>query len=88
MHDLTPLFVSCKNGHIGDEELYKLHTVAQRFGGPHAGKMLIATNLDQKSAAANSSFAQRAWDMDIFLVTDAAELTASQWSECFKSAML
>ena len=88
MHGCTPLFISCKNGQIGDEELYKLHTVAQRFGGPHAGKMLIATNLDRKSDAANSSFAQRAWDMDIFLVTDAAELTPTQWRECFKSAML
>ena len=88
MHGCTPIFISCKNGQIGDEELYKLHTVAQRFGGPHAGKMLIATNLDRKSDAANSSFAQRAWDMDIFLVTDAAELTAEQWKECFKSAML
>lgn len=88
MHGCTPLFISCKNGHIGDEELYKLHTVARRFGGPHAGKMLIATDLDRKSDAANSSFSQRAWDMDIFLVTDAAELTPSQWSECFKSALL
>ena len=85
---LVPLFISCKNGDIGDEELYKLHTVATRFGGPHARKMLIATDLDRKSAAANRSFVQRAWDMDIFVVTDAAELSREDWAETFKTAML
>ncbi len=85
---LTPLFISCKNGDIGDEELYKLHTVATRFGGPHARKMLIATNLDRKSKAGNRSFAQRAWDMDIYLVTDAAELDAMEWEELFPAAMV
>ena len=87
MSGLTPLFISCKNGNIGDEELYKLHTVAQRFGGPHARKMLIATDLDRKSHAANRSFSQRAWDMDIFLVTDAAELSKEEWRQVFLQAM-
>ena len=85
---LVPLFISCKNGDIGDEELYKLHTVATRFGGPRARKMLIATNLDRKSAAANRSFVQRAWDMDIFVVTDAAALSREDWAETFRTAML
>ncbi len=87
MHGMTPLFISCKNGNIGDEELYKLHTVATRFGGPDAKKMLIATNLDRKSGAANRSFAQRAWDMDIYLVKDAAELDKNEWEEAFRTAM-
>lgn len=85
---LTPLFISCKNGDIGDEELYKLHTVATRFGGIRAKKMLIATNLDRKSAAADRSFLQRAWDMDIFVVTDADELSRADWAETFRTAML
>ena len=88
MHGTAPIFISCKNGNIDDEELYKLNTVASRFGGPYAGKMLIATDLDRKSEAANSSFAQRAWDMDILLVTDAAKLTSEQWQEHFRSALL
>lgn len=87
MSGLTPLFISCKNGNIDDEELYKLHTVAQRFGGPHARKMLIATDLDRKSPAANRSFSQRAWDMDIFLVTDAAELSKEEWRKIFLQAI-
>lgn len=87
MHGTTPLFISCKNGNIGEEELYKLHTVADRFGGPYAKKMLIATDLDRKSPAANRAFVQRAWDMDIFLVTDAAELSRDEWRHIFKKAM-
>lgn len=87
MHNLTPLFISCKNGQIGEEELYKLHTVASRFGGENAKKMLIATDLNQKSAFSNRAFTQRAWDMDIFLVPDAADLTAEEWREIFLRAM-
>ena len=87
MHGTTPLFISCKNGSIGDDELYKLNTVAERFGGHYARKMLIATNLDQKGLAANRAFIQRAWDMDIFLVTDAATLSKSEWHDIFKIAM-
>ena len=87
MRGTIPLFISCKNGNIGEEELYKLHTVAARFGGPHARKMLIATVLDQKTAAANRSFTQRAWDMDIFLVPDAADMTSEEWRKIFYQAM-
>jgi len=87
MHGTTALFISCKNGNIGDEELYKLHTVASHFGGPYARKMLIATDLDRKSHAANRAFMQRAWDMDIFLVTDAAELSPDEWRDIFLKAV-
>lgn len=84
---LNALFISCKNGAVGEEELYKLHTVATYFGGRHAKKMLIATDLDQKSAAANRALIQRAWDMDILLVTDAAELAKAEWKQIFLNAM-
>ena len=87
MHGTTPLFISCKNGNIDEDELYKLHTVAERFGGPYAKKMLIATDLDRKSPAASRALIQRAWDMDIFMVTDAAELSKEEWREIFKKAM-
>ena len=86
MHGMTPLFISCKNGNIG-EELYKLHTVAERFGGPYGKKMLIATDLGQKSPASTRAFIQRARDMNILLVTDAAQLEACEWTNIFRSAM-
>ena len=87
MHGMTPLFISCKHGNVEEEELYKLNTVAERFGGPYAKKMLIATELDKKSPSADRSFVQRAWDMDIFLVTDARKLTNGEWKNVLLQAM-
>ncbi len=86
MHGTTPLFISCKNGNIG-EELYKLHTVATRFGGPYAKKMLIATDLDLEHNRAHQAFYQRAQDMGILLI-DAAELSPQTWPQIFIRAML
>lgn len=66
MHGMVPVFVSCKNGYIDKDELYKLNAVATRFGGKYAKKVLVATSLD------NSDFSyylrQRAEDMGIRLV--------------------
>ena len=66
MHGLVPVFVSCKNGYIDIDELYKLNAVANRFGGKYAKRVLIAT------ALGNNDFSeylrQRAKDMNIRLV--------------------
>ena len=66
MHGMVPVFVSCKNGYVDKDELYKLNAVATRFGGKYAKKVLVATSLD------NSDFSnylrQRAEDMGIRLV--------------------
>lgn len=87
MRGVMPLFISCKNGLIGEEELYKLHTVAERFGGRFARKMLVVTELDQKNPASDRAFIQRAADMGITLVPNAAELTREQWREAFQKAI-
>lgn len=84
MHGTTPLFISCKNGNVGEEELYKLSTVADRFGGPHVRKMLIATELDSKNLVANQ---QRAWDMDIVLIPNAADLSQEELQRRFVHAL-
>lgn len=87
MHGAVPLFISCKNGTINEEELYKLRTVATRFGGPSARMLLIATDMEQKTQSANHAFIQRAWDMDIRLMTDAAGLRKEEWRDLFKIAL-
>ena len=38
MRGTIPVFVSCKNGRVEMDELYKLDTVAERFGGSYAKK--------------------------------------------------
>ncbi len=80
MHGLVPVFVSCKNGKIDMDELYKLDTVAARFGGKYAKKVLVATSLEGQrakkvpdaSSVGGKDFAdhfrQRAVDMGIKLI--------------------
>lgn len=83
MHGTTPLFISCKNGNIDEAEPYKLHTVAERFGGPYAKKMLIVTD----PAAISPALDQRTQDMHITLVTNFANLSKDEWRHVFKKAM-
>ena len=54
-----PVFVSCKNGKVDQMALYELDTVAKRFGGRRAKKILCA---GQKLS---SGYAKRAEEMGI-----------------------
>lgn len=66
MRGMVPIFVSCKNGYIDMEELYKLTAVADRFGGKYSKKVLVATALDNLDRC--NYIRQRAEDMGIHLV--------------------
>ena len=77
MHDMVPIFVSCKNGWFSADEFYKLNTVADRFGGKYAKKVLITSTLDvdlknedkpELMHRANE-LKQRASDMNIKIIT-------------------
>lgn len=83
---VVPLFVSCKNGGFDEDELYKLHTVAHQFGGAHARKMLIATDMDRNGPKGVPALLQRAKDMGIYVVKDAASLSESGWRRAFMEA--
>lgn len=87
MRGVTPIFISCKNGKIGEEELYKLNTVANRFGGKYAKKVLIATKLEKESPHAKKSYMQRAKDMGVLLVPYAGQLSKAAWREMFLSIL-
>ena len=84
MRGLIPTFISCKHGKIGEEELYKLNSVATRFGGKYAKKMLIATHLEKESATSMKSYLQRAKDMDIQLIPNARDMSKKDWQKVFK----
>lgn len=66
MHGMVPVFISCKNGCVDKDELYKLNAVATRFGGKYAKKVLLATSLDDSDRS--NYLRQRAKDMGIRLV--------------------
>ena len=83
MHGLTPVFVSCKNGTVDMNELYKLNTVAERFGGAYSKKVLIATALDD--SLQSKYLKVRAKDMNIRLVENLQSMTESELNKTFRS---
>ena len=66
MHNMIPIFISCKNGAFKADELYKLSTVAERFGGKYAKKVLVASSLG--NTVADRILKQRAQDMGIKVI--------------------
>lgn len=83
MHNLTPVFVSCKNGSVKEEELYKLNSVAEEFGGENVKKVLVINDRDATDLGADSMkfFRQRAKSMDIILIENARYFNETQWQE-------
>lgn len=68
MKDLTPIFISCKNGrNFKSDELYKLSTVAERFGGQYAKKVLVATQLPEMKES-GEAIVNRAAEMGITVI--------------------
>ena len=74
MHDIVPVFVSCKSGVVTSDELYKLNTVAERFGGKYAKKVLVAASLSEMGEA-GEYIRQRAKDMKINLIEDIQDMS-------------
>lgn len=73
MRGAVPMFISCKNGSVSVEELYKLNTVAEQFGKRYAKKVLVATELDRFGARADA-VRSRADDMGIRLIENIDEM--------------
>lgn len=69
MHGVVPVFISCKNGVLTSDELYKLNTVANRFGGKYAKKVLVTTAISSLGEA-GKYIRQRAGDMKIRIIDD------------------
>ena len=90
MHGMVPVFVSCKSGIVEMEELFKFSTVAERFGGSYAKKVLVAPALAGLNNA--ESIRARALDMNIQLLEDTyglpflelKESVSGLWNTTFK----
>lgn len=83
MRDLIPVFISCKNGEVHKESLYELDTVAKRFGGKYARKVMIATYISSDPVS-NKYFFQRAKDMNIILLHNVNEKTRDELKDDLK----
>ena len=79
MKGLIPVFVSCKNGAVEDDELYKLNTVAERFGGTYAAKVLLATTLG-RGGRSKRYLLERAQDMGIKVIEGVHEMTREEFA--------
>ena len=77
MRGAVPMFISCKNGIVSVEELYKLNTVADAFGKRYAKRVLVATELDKYGARAEAVKA-RADDMDIRVIDNVDEMSDAE----------
>lgn len=83
MKGMVPVFISCKNGQVRTDELYKLQSVAERFGQGYAKKILIATSLEDDQPS-TQHFRQRAEDMKIRIIDNLHQMNDSQILNTFK----
>lgn len=82
---MVPVFVSCKNGFVEMDELYKLNTVAHRFGGKYAKKVLVASAVDKKSSF-GQSLSDRAEEMGVRVIyRDVTEFDEKEFSRQMRS---
>ena len=79
MHGAVPIFISCKNGYMEADELYKLETVARRFGGPYAKTVLVANAIPDNKYG--NAIRDRAKAMKIHLVERIHLMTEEELKE-------
>lgn len=87
MSGVIPVFISCKNGNVETDELYKLDAVADRFGHEYAKTALASTiffdedhySYDGDMAAKNLK--NRADDMGIRLLSKLHQVSAGRFEK-------
>lgn len=84
MRGMVPYFISCKNGTIDTEELYKVQTVAERFGGPYARKVLICTTWGSMNEHKQATIRDRAREMGILILEGVHKMSREEFSEALR----
>lgn len=69
-------FISCKNGMVDSDELYKLNTVAARFGGRYAEKILVLSAFEP-----DVSFMNRAKELNIRVIKNVRYLSKKDFAK-------
>lgn len=87
MKGAIPIFISCKNGNFDENELYKLSTVADRFGDKYAKKILVATRLE-KFGSKSDYLRARMGDMGIRCIENLTKITDEQLDAVLRSLWL
>lgn len=84
MHGAVPVFISCKNGYFDMNEMYKLSSVADRFGKQYAKKVLVTSEMEKMGSAAPYLRA-RAEDMGIRIIENVDEMTDAELDRTLRS---
>ncbi len=84
MRGAVPVFVSCKNGAVEEEELYKLHTVTERFGGKYAKAVLVGTTLG-RGGRSKKYFLERAENMGIRVIEGVHQMSREEFARQLRS---
>ncbi|MDO5479224.1 MAG: DUF1887 family CARF protein [Clostridia bacterium] len=83
MKDFIPVFISCKNGEVYKEALYELDTLARRYGGKYARKIMFASYVSSDEDK-KEYIKLRAADMGIMLVDGIEKMTREEFKEKLK----
>lgn len=83
MRGVKPVFISCKNGELKKEALYELDTVANRFGGEYAKRIIVTTDVGT-SFDGYKYIQQRAKDMNIKIISDVNKMSKEEFREMFE----
>ena len=87
MKDAIPIFISCKSGIFDANELYKLKTVATRFGEKYAKGVIVFTS--PEALRGNLEYIRgRADDMGIRRIEDPDGMSDSEFERALKSVYL
>ncbi len=78
MKGLVPVFISCKNGRVSKDELYKLSVVAEKFGGKYVRKVLAVSDLN-KTGEEEGYIRARCDAMDIRIFDDINKITEEKF---------
>lgn len=84
MKGTLPIFISCKNGMFDANELYKLNTVATRFGNKYSKKILTSTEL-ARLGARSESVRIRMENMGIRSIDNIAKMSTHDLDRILKS---
>lgn len=82
--DIVPVFVSCKNGEVHKEALYELDTIARKFGGKYAKKVLLTTFVAFNERSRNH-IKTRANEMKIEFIDNVDKLSEEEFKQILKT---
>ena len=82
--DIVPVFVSCKNGEVHKEALYELDTIARKFGGKYAKKVILTTFVAFNEKSRNH-IKTRAKEMNIEFIDNVDKLSQEDFKQILKT---